>query len=191
MLADLVKETVHFECLARSLDVQEALAQIKAQPELWGQNPERTAAPSSPHAQSRDIWIRFRARHELVRPEQYSEPHFAEFYPAWHALPALRPLVFGIMAKVEAVYLGGIMLTRLPAGSEILPHVDGGWHADYMNTKAYVILQANDACVNYCGSESVVMHAGEAWRFDNDVVHSVVNGGDADRIAMILTCRCE
>ena len=38
------------------------------------------------------------------------------FYPAWHALPHLRPIVFGLMARLEAVQLGGVLITRVPAG---------------------------------------------------------------------------
>jgi hypothetical protein len=172
-------------------DPRPALAQLDAHPELWGENPERTNAPGSPHAQSLDIWLRFRAREELTAPERYGEPHFASFYPAWSLLPALHPLVFDLMRKVGAVYLGGIMLTRLPAGARILPHHDDGWHARFMNCKCYCILAANACCINFCGDEAVTMRPGESWQFRNDIQHSVENNGDTDRIAMICTMRVE
>lgn len=178
----------HFQRLQEGIETAAALQQIEAHPALWGEHPERTG-PGSPHAQSQDIWLRFRSLAELTQPSRFAEPHFAEFYPAWHALPALHPIVFNVMRLASAVYLGGILLTRIPPGGRILPHTDAGWHATFLNTKAYAILKANEGCLNHCGGETVVMRPGEAWRFENLTEHSVENLGDADRIALIITMR--
>ena len=182
---------MNFARIASGIDVTQALAELDARPELWGQNRGRLDVPGSPHAASEDIWLRFRPREELTSPAAYGEPHFAAFWPAWYQMPALRPIVFGIMARVQAVYLGGILLTRIPAGASILPHVDRGWHPEWNNIKCYVILRANARCVNRCGDESVVMAPGEAWLFRNDITHSVENHGDTERIALIVTMRVE
>lgn len=171
--------------------VQPALAQLDAHPELWGQHPERIDAPNSPHAQSQDIWLRFRPETELHQPADYGAPHFAEFYPAWWLLPGLHRLAFEVMCAMQATYLGGCLLTRIPAGKAILPHVDTGWHPTWNETKCYVILKANKGCINHCLDETVVMQAGDCWQFRNDVEHSVWNRGDTDRIAMILTMHVE
>ena len=173
------------------LPIWPALEQLKAHPELWGQHPERINAPNSPHAQSSDIWLRFRPKAELREPADDGAPHFAEFWPAWHALPGLHSITFDVMRAVEATYLGGCLMTRIPAGAEILPHVDRGWHPTWNDTKVYVILRANDRCLNYCGGEECVMKPAEAWTFRNDITHSVLNGGDTERIAVILTMRTE
>lgn len=181
----------HFAKIAEGLNVAPALAQLAAQPEIWGRNRERLDVAGSPHAQTKDIWLRFRPQHELTSPEKYGEPHFAAFWPAWHALPGLHPIVFDIMARVGAVYLGGILMTRIPAGGAVLPHIDHGWHPEFNNTKAYVILKANPGCVNWCETEMVVMQPGEAWLFNNQVRHSVENHGPDERIAMVITMRVE
>lgn len=181
----------NFRQIGAGIPVTEALAQIQAQPQLWDRDPERTSMPGSPHAQSSDIWLRFRAKHELTEPVKYGEPHFAEFYPAWRDLPAIHPIVFGVMAKMQAVYLGGILMTRLAPGTAILPHVDRGWHPEFLNVKAYVIIKANEACLNHCLDETVTMRPGDAWLFNNLVTHSVENNGDDERIALIITMRCE
>jgi hypothetical protein len=168
-----------------------ALTQLERRPDLWDRDPQRTTASNSPHRQSSDIWLRFRPRSELSTPETYGEPHFAAFWPAWDELPALRPIVFRVMSLVDAVYLGGILLTRIPAGCEIFPHVDRGWHPEFLNRKVYVIIKANERCLNHCMDETVTMRPGEAWLFDNGVTHSVENRGDDERIAMIVTMRSE
>lgn len=181
----------HFAKIIEGIDVAPVLAQLAAHPDLWDRDPERTALPDSPHAQASDIWIRFRAKSELTEPAKYGEPHFAEFYPAWYELTALRPIVFRVMARMQAVYLGGILITRIPAGAKILPHVDRGWHPEFMNAKAYVIFQANERCINRCEDEAVIMRPGEAWLFNNLVTHSVDNDGDEERLVMVMTMRVE
>lgn len=181
----------HFDPVAYGFGVGEVLSQIEAQPELWNQHPERRAE-DSPHYGVSDIWIRYRPLAELTSPEKFKEPHFAEFYPAWHALPALHPIVFQLMTITRAVYLGGILITKIPAGGRVLPHDDrGSWHAEFMNRKLYLPIKSNDDCVNFCEDEELVMMEGDVYSFNNLVTHSVENRGDTDRITAIICLRVE
>jgi hypothetical protein len=162
--------------------------QLARYPELWGQHPQRTGE-GSPHAQSLDIWLRFRDPAELHEPADYGAPHWPVWYPAWDILTALHPIVFAIAHEMEATAIGGILMTKIPPGCEILPHQDHGWHPEHFSTKVYAIIQANPLCVNRCEDEEVVMREGEAWSFVNHVTHSVRNDGTNDRIALIITMR--
>lgn len=181
----------HFEKIADGIDVAPVLAQLALNPGLWDEHTNRTAE-DSPHHGVPDIWLRYRSLEELTGPESFREPHFATFYPAWRALPALKPIVMRLMAKTEAVYLGGILMTKIRPGGSVKPHHDrGSWHAEYHNTKVYVPLQTNEKCVNICEEESAVMRAGEAWTFNNLLTHSVENNGDSDRITLIVCMRTE
>lgn len=177
----------YFEKLAEGLPVAEVMAQLHAHPELWNENGERTQGPTSPHYGVDDIWVRFRDRDDLKEPANFNEPHFAKFYPAWNVLTALHPIVFGVMARTKATYLGGILLTRIPPGGSVKPHDDrGGWHAEEMDTKIYVSLQSNPKCINRCMDEEVVIKTGEAWTFNNLLTHSVENAGIEHRITCII-----
>ncbi len=183
----------NFIKLKSGIDVSGIVSQLDAHPELWNANDERTRE-ASPHYAIPDIWVRFRAHGELTTPGAFREPHFAEFYPAWHALPALEPIVFDIMASVRprAVYLGGILITKIPPGGAVKPHNDrGGWHAEFHNTKVYVALKSNPRCVNYCDGDSVVMEPGDAVIFNNLLEHSVENNGVSDRVTLIICLRTE
>jgi len=181
----------YFQQIAAGVEVLPLVIDLYRQPELWNQYSARTGGAGSFEGTD-DIWVRFRDPAELVSRESYNEPHVPVFYPAWHALPHLRPIVFGIMARLEAVQLGGVLITRVPAGSQVAPHDDRGrWHPEFFRTKAYLPLASNDRCYSTCGDERVTMRVGEAWLFDNLETHSTVNEGETDRITLIVSLRVE
>lgn len=178
----------HFELVDSGIDVAPLLAELELHPELWDQNTNRTRADV--FKGTSDIWVRARARGELVTTENFREPHEQSWYPAWSDLTALHPIVFGLMATIKATSLGSILITRIPPGGRILPHNDkGSWHAEHFDRKIYVPLKTNDFCINYCGDEAVTMGVGEAWFFDNLTTHWVKNDGPTERITVIVCMR--
>lgn len=183
---------MHSECIATGIDTAGVLAELAAHPGLWNQHGQRIKTADSPHRETDDIWVRFRAPDELTQPEHFNEPHLSVFYPAWDALPSLRPILSDLIALIRPVHLGGILITRIPAGCQVYEHHDrGGWHAEYHNFKVFLPLASNDLCVNTFEDETVVMRAGEAHRINNQVPHRVVNAGDTDRITLIPCFRTE
>lgn len=182
----------HFRKVCAGIDTAPLLAEIEAHPSIWNMRANRTAFEGSPFAGTSDAWLRYRAPDELTDAVRFKEPHWSVNYPAWHFLPAAQEMVFDLMRLVRAVHLGGVLLTKIPAGGKILPHNDqGSWHALEMNCKIYVPLKANGQCVNYCGGESLVINVGEAVIFDNLVTHSVENNGQTDRITLISCFRVD
>lgn len=178
--------------IAAGVDVSGVNAELDAQPQLWGARTYRTAAPTSPHAQANDVWLRYRPLAELTSPDAYREPHFAEFYPEWRLIPSLHPIVYNLMGHLRAVHLGGILITRIDAGREIAPHNDrGSWHAEFMNTKLYLVLRDNPWCLNHCEGDTVHMRTGDVWAFDNLREHSVSNQGQTERRTVIVSMRTE
>jgi hypothetical protein len=181
----------YFQKIAANVETLPLVLDLYRQPELWDENRARTGGPGS-FAGTSDIWVRFRAPSELTTRESFAEPFIPVFYPAWHALPHLRPIVFGLMARLEAVALGGVLITRVPAGQQVAPHDDRGrWHPEHYTTKAYLPLATNPQCYSTCADERVVMQVGEAWLFDNLQTHSTVNDGETDRVTLIVSMRCE
>ena len=182
----------HFHRIADDIDVAPLLDQIGRAPDLWGVNQARIKPAHSPHRAVSDIWVRFRTEEDLARPEAYLEPHFARWWPAAERLPAVKNLCYDLMWKVGAVYLGGVLITKLPAGEDILPHHDrGAWHSEWLNCKVYVPLQSDPGCINACEDEAIEMEPGTAWSFDNLRVHSVSNRSARDRINVIVCMRVE
>ena len=157
---------------------------------LWDQRPDRRLYPGTPHAAMTDITARYMPEAQLTETEAQRREHRNVFWPAWHALPALRPVVFGLMTRVQAVELGSILITRLPPGKQIDPHHDGGnWAPEYYNAKAHWTVQGSALVV--CDGEACRFDAGTVWTFDNLLVHHIENDGDEDRICVIVSMRAE
>lgn len=180
----------HFSLIAQGVDVSGVNAELDAHPELWSANQYRTEDPTSPHHGVPDVWVRWRRPEELTGKESHVEPHLSAFWPAWGMLPSLHPIVRNLAHVVNAVQLGGILITKIPPGQQVRPHVDHrGWHARWYDTKLYLTLRANPLCLNYCGDDVENFRAGDVWEFPNSVVHSVVNNGPTDRITCIICFR--
>ena len=141
----------------------------------------------------KDIWVRYRAEEEFdpEKPEEFISPHFSVWYPAYYALMQLRPIIFGMMARVEGTHLGGVLITRIPAGGHIESHADKGWHPEFYNTKLYLPIATNDQCWFRVEDEKVVMKTGDIWWLDNTVEHEIANEGETERMTLIVCTRRE
>jgi hypothetical protein len=180
---------MRFVQIASGVDTVPALLQLARAAHLWDRNPERRLYAGSPHTAMTDITVRYMPESEVTLESRRLE-HRNVFWPAWHELPALRPMVFALMARVGAVELGSILLTKLRPGGVIQPHTDAGnWAPLYFNCKAHVTLYGSS--VSRCEDEEVIMRQGDVWTFDNLLAHSVANNGDCDRICCIVSMRCE
>lgn len=176
----------YFERVDGDIDVSSLSQQLSESADLWGHHSFRLQE-SGPFYGTSDIWVRYRDEAELTEPAKYRDQHFSKFWPAWELLPAVQPIVWRLMRVVQATNLGGILITRIPAGGRVKPHHDrGGWHAEFYSRKIYVPIQTNPHCENICEDESVTMGTGDAWWFDNQVTHSVENRGKEDRVTLIV-----
>lgn len=179
--------------VADDMNLQPLLLQLQLHPELWDQHPLRRTRDGSPHTAMRDIWVRFRdwKEHNPEKPAEFTQQHFPIWYPAYYALPALRPMLFWMMNRTEATHMGGVLITRIPPGERIEPHADVEWHPKFYNCKLYLPLATNSECVFRVEDEEVVMKTGELWWLDNTKEHEVVNDGPTDRMTLITCLRCE
>lgn len=180
-----------FHRIAWGVDVLPLLHAVKRQPELWNVNNLRTTHPGTVHGKVDDIWLRFNdlAAFENTREAaQVLDQHESINYPAFHALPQARPIIFDLMRRVEGERLGRVLITRLAPGCRIAPHEDGGDYAAYYD-RYQVALQGLPGSVFRVGDEQVFMQSGDVWWFKNVITHEVVNNSAADRIHMVVDIR--
>lgn len=184
----------NFLKVADGINVHPILFALLQHPELWNQRTRRRDSEESPHIAMSDIWVRYNDDAEPRKTGDYSkfnDMHYPIWYPAINNLPMIKTLSLGLMGKMGATHLGGILITKIPAGGVIEPHVDSNWHANFYNCKLYVPLQTNPDCFNRCEEETIAMNAGDCWYFNNTVEHDVRNCGSEDRITLIICMRVE
>jgi hypothetical protein len=183
----------NFQKVQSGLDMGPLQAQLAANADLWDQFDARRTAPGGPHSEMTDIWVRYNDPAPFLDRgsfEGFNGPHIPVWLPAADVLPALKPIVFGLMAQVEGEFLGGILLTRLPAGGFIQPHRDAGWHAGYFD-KFYLAINAPRGA-RFCWEDGAIdPDAGDVWHFRNDVTHWVENRSSQERLAAIVCIRTD
>jgi hypothetical protein len=146
-----------------------------------------------------DIWARFRdvGEYRAQYGDDYShitDEHDSVWLPPYSVLPSLRPLVFGLMNRVQGERLGGVLITKLPAGGSIKAHVDSGWHAGYYD-KYYLAIRNEVGAVfgwnDAAGKNDEIIYAktGDCYLFRNDLPHWVQNDSNDERIALIVCIR--
>lgn len=171
------------------IDVGAAVAEIDANPKLWNQFTLRKGY--APHSDMSDIWVRYNAWKNFKprSPLKFHDEHHSTWYPAYDKLPALRPLIFGLMNNFAGTELGGVLITRIPPGRQIGRHKDVGWHAGFFARKFAIMLRSNHKQAFCFDNESMLTDPGEVFEFDNAHDHWVVNDSDSERMTLIVSLR--
>lgn len=188
----------NFLHIASGLDVMPLAIALQMQPELWVADQYWKNHPVPVFSQIDSILLRFPTKAPYQFKSEAERQAYAlivdpwESYdqPALELLPEAIPLVFGLMAKVQGERLGRVMINRMPPGSHILPHSDTTTGAKYYD-RFHIVLQTNPSVEFLADDERGEMKEGEAWWFENASHHEVRNGGDCDRIHMIVDIKCK
>lgn len=109
-----------------------------------------------------------------------------DFVGAMFETPHLKqcPYIRQVMASFGEVF-GRSRLMKLAAGSEVSLHVDLNYHW-YTRVRIHIPVITNPDVIFYCGDEQINMRAGESWIFNAWRRHRVFNGGDEDRVHLVL-----
>jgi aspartyl/asparaginyl beta-hydroxylase (cupin superfamily) len=90
------------------------------------------------------------------------------------------------MTLVRGERLGGVLITKIPAGKKCYPHIDtNGWHPSYYNKYYIPVLNKKGAIFGFEGLD-IQGEEGSAYWFRNDIPHWVNNDSDSDRIALVV-----
>jgi hypothetical protein len=136
-----------------------------------------------------DIWARFGdiSGGDL---SVISRPHDSAWYPRAHEIPGLIDACYDLVKLAIGERLGGVLITKLPPGAIIKPHIDSGWHAAEYEK---IYLSVKSPVGSYFGFEDgeIRCEPGECYWFRNDVPHWVINDGDSDRISIIVCIKTQ
>jgi Aspartyl/Asparaginyl beta-hydroxylase len=182
----------NFLCVTTGLDVLPLLYAVSRMPHLWDMDTTRTTFPGTPHFEVSDILLRFQETAGVKSEDvpTLNDVHECVAHPAWFLLPEARPLVFGLMARVQATRLGRCMITKLRPGCKILPHTDAPVQTSYW-LRHHITLCGPPECVFQVGDEALALIPGSCFRVDNSKEHSVCNDGNTERITLIVDLHCD
>jgi hypothetical protein len=180
----------NFLRIADNADITPLLLAVQRRPALWDVDTFWKHHPVPVFREADTIYLRFpdKRLYSGDAPAGTLDPWEAFNQPAFAALPEARPLVFGLMARMEAERLGRVLINRLPAGGYIPAHRDMPPGTNYYD-RFHIVLSANGGCNFHAGGETVQMAAGEVWWFDYTQEHAIDNTGDTDRIHLIVDMR--
>jgi hypothetical protein len=172
--------------LPGTFKVENALRDIKLHPHFWNKYRARAMAYNSPHTKMSDMWLRYNNYQnfngDLV---EFNREHVSVWYDEAHKMPSVMNLVFQVYNYVQGRQLGGVLLTKIPPGGKVEPHVDSGWHASYYE-KFAVQLMGNEWQSFRFEGYSLSAQPGELYTFDNSRTHWVTNDSDEDRMTLII-----
>lgn len=180
------------ECIGLTgacFDVSALADQLDKAPDLWNEHRHRTHG-YGPHSDVSDVWVRYRPFREFDGDAAafHAGPHVSEWYPCVARIPAAWSLARKVRRLSGKAHLGGVLITRVPPGGRVAPHVDTGWHAE---THAKFIVQVRgDAQQAFCfHGERLSAEDGQCYWFRNDREHWVTNDSDRERISLIVCVR--
>jgi hypothetical protein len=175
--------------LGAGLPVDALLAELAANPQVWDEHTSRTAPANSPHHGLSDIWVRYNDWANFTGDSKaFNEEHDAVWLPPADVLPSAKRLAKTVMGIVGGDRLGMVLITRIPPGGRVAPHVDAGWHARYYDKYAVQIKGNADQAFHFEG-ESLSAEPGDLYAFDNSKLHWVTNDSDEERITCIICIR--
>ena len=99
--------------------------------------------------------------------------------------PGMHPLLQHCTNIFNGGYLVRALLTRLPSGGRIPPHVDWGFSLSHSH-RLHVPICTNDHVVFRVGQDLQVMGKGQVWEINNMRRHTVMNNGTTHRIHLIV-----
>lgn len=144
------------------------------------------------HREMSDIWVRYNDARNFDSDAglaAFNEPHQSVWYPVADEIPELKRVVYELLDHLGDVKLGGVLITKIPAGCSVAPHVDAGWHARYYRDKHAIQLKGTlEQSFNFEGF-SLSALPGDVYWFDNSRLHWVENHSGVDRMTMIVCTR--
>lgn len=169
----------------RGINVIPLQLELQRQPQLWNQNRARTENPTSPHREVDDIWPRYQAGKDLT-----DNSHESVWLPPSDLLPEVKTHARAVMSLVRGDALGGILITKIPPGRRVYPHIDTGWHAHSYDKFALQIAAHPQQAFCYEEGQHVT-NTGDLFWFNNQAEHWVINDSPCDRITMIICVKLD
>ena len=184
----------HLKMIEHKFDVSRLREELVTHSEVWNEIPLRTRMyKNSPHREIDDIWVRYNPLENFKGDwTDFNGDHPAKWYEVSRKLvsASILALDLAVLQGCRGTDIGAVLITRVPAGKQVYPHIDGGWQAE--NHDKYIIQIASSPGQSFnFKDESIDARPGECYWFDNSAPHWVLNPTSEERISLIVCLRRE
>ena len=93
--------------------------------------------------------------------------------------------LFNELTQITGKRLGRAMFIKLPAKKSISPHIDRGYHLEHCDRIHLPIITDNHVSFIING-KTYPMPAGTVSRINNNILHSVENNSNNDRVHLVM-----
>ena len=174
---------LHFTRIAEHVDIGPLLAELDAAPEMWLVDTSRQRKVRC-QRNTRNIFLRSPRKPLPPGATNANDVHESRIAPAARKFP--RALAFCERAAEELdATLGRATLVALLPKSRVFPHVDAGAYYR-VRDRLHLVLKSSQGSPLWAGGETVVMHPGELWAFNNKARHSANNPSPETRVHLIF-----
>ena len=172
----------HFRLIRASVDLEPLQLELGRHSSAWDvQVGRQLTSPAQRHTNA----IPLRGlRRSCIRGRRRRDVHESR----WTSLSAQFPATVAFIEEFAAEQRGTPGRARfalLPPGKTVLPHMDRGEYYR-LRDRYHLVIRSETGSLLNAGGESVRMHEGELWWFDNKAVHDACNDSGSDRIHLIF-----
>ncbi len=173
----------HFTRIAECVDIVPLLRELDAAPEMWSVDTSRQRKVRC-QRHTRNIFLRAPKKPLPPGARNANDVHESRLTPAAGKLPLALAFCERVAAELEAGLGRATLVTLLPQ-CRVFPHVDAGAYYR-VRDRLHLVLKSAEGSPLTAGDETVVMHEGELWAFDNKARHFADNPSSEPRVHLIF-----
>jgi len=173
----------HFTRISNGIDVGPLLSELDAAPEMWLADTSRQRKVRC-QRDTQNIFLRVAKKPLPPGTRNANDVHESRLARSAARFP--RALAFcQRIADVQRGELGRATFVALQPRGWVRPHVDAGAYYR-VRDRFHLVLKSSGGSPLTAGGETVVMHEGELWAFDNKAEHDARNPSDEPRLHLIF-----
>ena len=178
-----VDNMLHFTKIAENVEISPLLDEMDAAPEMWLVDTSRQRKVRC-QRNTQNIFLRAPRKPLPPGEKNANNVHESRMAPAAKKFPCALAFCERIAEELEATLGRATLVTLLPK-SQVFPHVDTGSYYR-IRDRLHLVLKSPQGSPLAAGNETVVMHEGELWVFDNKIRHWAENASSEPRIHLIF-----
>ena len=173
----------HFTRIAEFVDVSPFREELDAAPDMWSVDTSRQRKTRC-QRNTQNIFLRVPRKPLPPGATNANDVHESRIARAASKFPRVLAFCERTAEELEATLGRATLVTLLPK-SRVFPHVDAGAYYR-IRDRLHLVLKSSQGSPLTAGDETVVMHAGELWAFNNKARHWANNPSSESRMHLIF-----